>query len=78
MVPTPEGETHVLGSPKVFVAHGTKDDVITVDRARQSVKLLRELGLDVTYIEDEVAHKVGILGTRALKTWLYGALGESL
>ena len=22
LVPTPEGETHVLGSPKVFVAHG--------------------------------------------------------
>lgn len=76
LVPTPHEPPQILGSPKVFVAHGTKDDVIEVARARQGVELLRKLGLEVTYVEDEVGHKVGIEGTRALKSWMYGVLGE--
>lgn len=76
LVPTPEVKPHIAGAPpKVFVAHGTKDEVITIARARQGVDLLRSLGLDVTYVEDDVAHKVGIEGTRALKAWLSGVLG---
>lgn len=65
----------VHGKPKVFVAHGTKDEVISIERARRGAKLLASLGLPVTHVEDEVGHKVGIQGTRALKAWLHDILG---
>lgn len=65
----------VHGKPKVFVAHGTKDEVISIERARRGAKLLESLGLAVTHVEDEVGHKVGIQGNRALKKWLDETLG---
>jgi phospholipase/carboxylesterase len=65
----------VHGKPRVFVAHGTKDEVISIERARRGAKLLASLGLPVTHVEDEVGHKVGIQGTRALKKWLDETLG---
>lgn len=58
------------GAPQVFVAHGTLDQTVSVDRARQGVNFLRDQGLAVTYVEEEVEHKLGIQCTRALKTWL--------
>lgn len=74
--PRPDGPAVLRGHPKVFIAHGTKDEVISIERARHSASLFRGLGLDVTVAEDDVGHKVGIEGTRALKTWLFGVLGE--
>ena len=50
----------------------------SIERARQSAALFGGLGLDVTLVEDDVGHKVGVEGTRALKTWLFGVLGEAL
>ena len=76
--PKPDGAVAVRGSPKVLIAHGTKDEVISIERARQSAALFGGLGLDVTLVEDEVGHKVGVEGTRALKAWLFGVLGEAL
>ncbi len=55
---------------KVFIAHGSEDDVIPVERARSSVEALRGLSIDVEYVEEPVKHKVGIQGTRALGNWL--------
>ena len=43
---------------KVFVAHGSLDDLVPVERARQSVELLQEAGAQVTYCEDQVGHKL--------------------
>jgi phospholipase/carboxylesterase len=50
-----------------FVAHGTKDDRVTVDRARASIEILEGAGAQVTYCEDDVGHKVSINCLRALK-----------
>jgi phospholipase/carboxylesterase len=69
-VPKPEGKVRLLGLPEVFLAHGIQDEVVRVERARSAAEYLRSLGLSVTYIEDDVGHKVGIQGTRALKEWL--------
>jgi phospholipase/carboxylesterase len=69
-VPEPEHEVRLLGLPDIFLAHGVQDDVVGIERARSSVAYLRSLGLSVTYVEDDVGHKVGIQGTRALKEWL--------
>jgi phospholipase/carboxylesterase len=50
-----------------FVAHGTKDETIDVDRARASISILEEAGAQVTYCEDDVGHKVSASCLRALK-----------
>jgi phospholipase/carboxylesterase len=53
-----------------FVAHGTKDDTIPVDRARASIEILEKAGAQVTYCEDEVGHKVSLNCLRALRDFL--------
>ena len=50
-----------------FVAHGTKDETVTVERARASIALLEQAGAQVTYCEDEVGHKVSVNCLNALK-----------
>lgn len=57
------------GKP-IFVAHGTKDETVTVDRARASIALLEQAGAVVTYCEDNVAHKVSVNCLRSLKEFL--------
>ena len=53
-----------------FVAHGTKDETIPVDRARASIEILEQAGAHVTYCEDEVGHKVSLNSLRALRDFL--------
>jgi phospholipase/carboxylesterase len=50
-----------------FVAHGTKDEMVTIERARASIEILEQAGAQVTYCEDEVGHKVSVACLRALK-----------
>lgn len=50
-----------------FVTHGTKDEMVTIDRARASMALLEQAGAKVTYCEDEVGHKVSVTCLRSLK-----------
>ena len=50
-----------------FVAHGSKDETVPVDRARASIALLEQAGAHVTYCEDEVGHKVSVTCLRALQ-----------
>ncbi len=50
-----------------FVTHGTKDDMVSIERARQSIAVLEQAGARVTYCEDEVGHKVSVNCLRALK-----------
>ena len=50
-----------------FVTHGTKDETVPIERARDSVRVLEQAGARVTYCEDEVGHKVSATCLRALK-----------
>jgi phospholipase/carboxylesterase len=59
----------LLGKP-FFVTHGTKDDMVSIERARESVAVLEQAGAHVTYCEDEVGHKVSVTCLRALKDFL--------
>lgn len=59
--------------PDVLIAHGVEDEVVSIQKARKGVGYLKELGYDVQYHEDDVKHKVGRNGTRALKSWLHSA-----
>ena len=53
-----------------FVAHGTKDETITVEHARSSIEVLEQAGARVSYCEDDVGHKVSLHCLRALRTFL--------
>jgi len=59
-----------LQGKSFFVAHGTQDKTVTIDRARASIKMLESAGALVTYCEDEVGHKVSLPCLRALREFL--------
>lgn len=56
-----------LAGKPFFVAHGTQDELVPIERARQSIALLETAGAQVTYCEAEVGHKVSADCMRALK-----------
>ncbi len=56
-----------LAGKPFFVVHGTKDQMVPIERARASIKVLEQAGAQVTYCEDEVGHKVSVTCLRALK-----------
>ncbi len=55
--------------PRYFISHGTKDDILPISRAAESKEWLEKAGADVTYCEEEVTHKVGSAGIKALGEW---------
>ncbi|WKZ38954.1 MAG: hypothetical protein QY328_11870 [Anaerolineales bacterium] len=59
-----------LAGKRIFVAHGTKDEMVTVERARESMDLLEQAGATIVYCEDEVGHKLSANCLRALETYL--------
>ena len=50
----------VLAGKPFFVAHGTQDHLVPVERARASIDLLEQAGAQVTFCEAEVGHKVSL------------------
>jgi phospholipase/carboxylesterase len=52
-----------------FVAHGTKDETVPIQRARDSIDLLERAGAQVTFCEDDIGHKVSAHCLRALKSF---------
>ena len=59
-----------LDGKNIFVAHGTQDQLVPIDRARASIELLEQAGAQVTYCEDEVGHKVSANCLRAFEHYL--------
>jgi len=55
---------------KMFVSHGTQDQVIPVDWARKAPEALKNLGIDVTYKEYPIGHGVSPQNFYDLKNWL--------
>jgi predicted esterase len=66
----PEGEFDQLRDMPIFWGHGSQDQTITAESARQDVDRLRQLGAQVQYCEADVGHKVGVECMRGLKGWL--------
>jgi len=42
----------------VFLAHGTVDNLVPVERARKSAEMLESVGAQVSYCEEDVGHKL--------------------
>jgi phospholipase/carboxylesterase len=59
-----------LAGKKIFVAHGTQDQMIPIDRARASMALLEQAGAQIIFCEDEVGHKLSVNCLRALESYL--------
>jgi phospholipase/carboxylesterase len=70
----PDEDVQLPRFPAVFIAHGTQDDTISVEKARKGAEALRLRGAEVQYIEEQVGHKIGIQGSRALKEWIAAKL----
>lgn len=56
--------------PSTLVQHGTRDDLVAVDRARESVEILRKLQAPVTYREYDMGHQIGPESLTDLSVWL--------
>ncbi|WKZ56651.1 MAG: hypothetical protein QY326_07945 [Bdellovibrionota bacterium] len=65
-----EGHKYSGPHPPVFIAHGTQDEAVRIERARAGAAFLRSQGFAVTMVEDAVGHKVGSSAMRLLKGWL--------
>ena len=59
-----------LASLPVYWGHGTQDDQVPVEGARRDVARLRQAGVDVSYCEADVGHKLGAECLRGLSSWL--------
>lgn len=57
----------LLNNKPVFLAHGTLDELVPVERARQAVEQLDQAGAQVNYCEDEVGHKLSVACFRSLE-----------
>ena len=62
-------EKHSLNGKPFFVAHGTLDEMVKIEYARQSVEMLERAGAHVTFYEDEIGHKLGTSGLHALEEY---------
>ena len=57
----------------VFIAHGRRDPVMDVEFARSARATLTEGGLDVSYHESDVDHRIDPAHLAAATDWLAGA-----
>ncbi len=57
---------NTLLDKKLFVSHGKRDDMVSVDRARIVVEKLKSAGSEVVYCEEDVGHKLSVGCFRAM------------
>jgi len=55
-----------LAGKEVFLAHGTQDAIVSVERARQAAELFKQAGAHVILCEDDVGHKLSASCFRAM------------
>ena len=59
-----------LEGKSVFVAHGARDEMVPIERARASIELLESAGARVIYCEENVGHKLSAACLHALEDYL--------
>jgi len=63
-------ETKDFKNLKMYISHGTQDQVIPVDWARKAPEALKNLGIAVDYKEYPIGHGVSPQNFHDLKNWL--------
>ncbi len=61
------GRYRSLAGKKVYIAHGSRDEVIPLRMARDASQILQAVGADVTYCESETGHKLSASCLRGLE-----------
>lgn len=56
--------------PPMLVQHGSRDELIGVSRARESIEALRQLRVPVTYREYDIGHEISPRSLAELSSWL--------
>jgi phospholipase/carboxylesterase len=59
-----------LAGLPVFIAHGTRDEVVPLSAAQQACETYKQLGADVTYGEYNVGHKMHVQAIKDLRGWI--------
>jgi phospholipase/carboxylesterase len=54
----------------VLIQHGSQDELVDAGRARQSVEMLRNVNVPLTYREYEMGHQINAESLRDLSNWL--------
>ena len=54
-----------------LIQHGSRDELVTVSRARESVETLRALRLPLTYREYDIGHEINHRSLADLSDWLH-------
>ncbi len=54
---------------EIFIAHGARDEIVKLSVSERARDFFLEQGLSVSFIVDDVGHKVGVEGMKALKIW---------
>jgi phospholipase/carboxylesterase len=62
--------TPALEGMPIFIGHGSKDEVVPLEKAMRGGDYLRESGGHITLVTDEVGHKLGTGAMRELKAWI--------
>ena len=60
------------GKPRVFIAHGTRDDVLPIGRSNTAVRTLRSSGYRVTYRRFSGGHQVTQAISQTAVRWYLG------
>jgi len=66
----PQGRVDSLRELPVFWGHGNQDELVPVERAHRDLDRLTSAGVEVSYCEADVGHRLGIECTRGLKSWI--------
>lgn len=70
-----DGSAHY---PPTLVQHGSRDELIEIDRARGSVERLRDLRVPLTYREYDIGHEISPRSLAELSSWLQEKLFSSI
>ena len=63
--------------PHYLIIHGTRDEAVPIDRAREAQAVLEGRGAAVEYHEHRVGHKVSAQGMQEIAHWVKKTLGEA-
>jgi phospholipase/carboxylesterase len=61
-----------LKGKKIYIAHGSQDETVPVALARETVRMLQDIGADVTYCESEVGHKLSAQCLKGVEAFFAG------
>lgn len=64
-------------SPRTLIAHGTKDDVVPVEKGREAADRLKKRGVPVTYVELPIGHEIPAPVVRKVAAFLADAKMEA-